>query len=79
MITTNIRLPQEEYKEYRRIALEKGKSFAQLIREALRVYKKLQFEDKEQEIRLKALKNILKNRIKIDIPVRDLIESGRKI
>jgi predicted DNA-binding protein len=79
MITTNIRLPQEEYKEYRRIALEKGKSFAQLIREALRTYKKLQFEDREQEIRLKAAKNILRNRVRIDIPVKKLIESGRKI
>lgn len=34
-IATNIRLPEEELRMYRQTALERGKSFAQLVREAL--------------------------------------------
>lgn len=79
MITTNVRLPEEEYKEYRKVALEKGKSFAQLIREALRIYKKNRFEDQEQKNRITTARRILKNRVKINIPVKKLIEYGRKI
>ncbi len=75
-VATNIRLPQNEYKEYRLLALKSGKSFAKLTREALKFYREkgsIQAEDK-----LKSVREIMKQRVKIDIPTSQLVRTGRK-
>lgn len=75
-VTTNIRLPQNEYKEYRLLALKTGKSFAGLTREALKFYKEKGFGKKVDK--LKITRDILKQRVKIDIPTSQLVKIGRK-
>lgn len=79
MITTVVRMPEEEYKHYRRIALEEGKSFAELVRNALTHYQKHTAISSDQKIRLVAAKRILENRAKIDTSTKNLIEFGRKV
>ncbi|MDO8261378.1 MAG: hypothetical protein Q7T50_07885, partial [Candidatus Magasanikbacteria bacterium] len=64
---------------YRRLALEEGKSFAELVRNALTNYQKHTALGSDQKIRLEAAKRILANRAKIDTSTKNLIEFGRKI
>lgn len=72
-------MPEEEYKQYRRLALEEGKSFAQLVRHALTIYQKHTTLGSDQKIRLEAAKRILANRAKIKTSTKSLIEFGRKV
>ncbi len=76
-IATNVRLPQSEYKEYRLLALNTGKSFARFTREALKFYKEKGLG--RQEDKLKVVREIIRERVKIDIPTHNLVKIGRKI
>lgn len=78
-VTTPIRLPEEEYKKYRRLALERGTSFAKLVREALRNYGKTTGDKEVIKKRMAAANWLFRHRIKIDVPIKELIEEGRKI
>lgn len=78
-ITTPIRLPKQDYKEYRRIALEEGKSFAEFVRQALKAYQKTEIDKESIKRRKAAARWLWKNRIPIDVPIKQLIEEGRKI
>ena len=74
-ITTSIRFPQSEYKEYRLLALKSGKSFVKLTREALKFYKEKGLLGGDK---LNLVRDILKERVKIDIPTSELVKAGRK-
>lgn len=78
-VTTPVRLPAEDYKKYRRLALEQGKSFAKLVREALQAYGKTGSDREVIKRRMAAANWLWKNRLKIDAPIKELIEEGRKI
>ena len=78
-VTVPIRLPQNEYKKYRGLALEQNKSFAKLVREALRTYREAQSDKEVIKKRIAAAKWLWENRIPINVPVKELIEEGRKI
>jgi len=75
-VATNIRLPQSEYKEYRLLALKEGKSFAGLTREALRFYKEKGLG--QDYDKMKVIREILRERVKINIPTAQLVKIGRK-
>ena len=79
MITTNIRLPEDEYKQYRKLALEQGKSFAQIVRQALKTYKKTNLEHEAKKRMAKAAGWLWENRIPVNASTKELIEHARKI
>lgn len=76
-IATNIRFPKDDYLALRLLAFSEGKSTAALIREAAGVYRKLKTTSVGSQLSLAKLAE--KISVKIDIPVIDLIASGRKI
>lgn len=77
-VTTPVRLPEEEYKKYRRIALEQRKSFAQLVREALKNYQQKEISKEVIKRRKAAAARLWKTQIPVDIPIKELIEAGRR-
>ena len=79
MITTNVRLSEEDYQKYRLIALKKRKSFAELVRDSLRMAN-FQLEDRDfEKKRMQAVDRIFKIRkIKPHKSIREMIEEGRK-
>ena len=77
-VTTPLRLPADEYKKYRKLALEQGKSFAAFVREALRGYGKTGDNQEAIRRRAAAAKRLWENRIPIDVPIKDLIREGRR-
>lgn len=79
MVTTNIRLPEDDYKQYRKLALEHGKSFAQLVRLALKTYQKIGLEHETKKRMAKAASWLWENRIPVNTSTKKLIEYGRKI
>lgn len=72
-VATIIRFPEEEYREYRKLALEKNKSFAKLVREALEAYRKKPNRNKKI-----AFKRLWKTRVTMDIPLAQLVHEGRR-
>lgn len=80
MITTNVRLPEEDYQKYRIIALKQRKSFAQLVRESLDKanWHLESLNDKEKS--KKAAEAILADKgfDPGNISIRQAIEAGRK-
>ena len=70
-VTTNIRLPQDEYQELKRLALTEGKSLASMVREATQEYKVNKLRSPKSRQALFNL--IVKSSVKIDIPVTELI------
>ena len=79
MVTTNVRFSEEDYQKYRLIALKKRKSFAELVRDSLKMVN-FQLEDSDAERnRIKAVERILKiKKIKPHKSIREMIEEGRK-
>lgn len=77
-VATIIRLPQEEYREYRKLALDKNKSFTKLVGEALKQYRDVKLKHKELSKRKATFKRIWETRIPIDTSVTELIHEGRR-
>ncbi len=79
IVATNIRFPEDQYQKYRIIALKQRKSFAELVRQSLE-RANWQFEDtKVENRRREAASRLLKTKkIKLDKPIREMIEEGRK-
>src|SRR4030042_2069650 len=65
LVTTNIRLPAEDLKEYRMYALSQGKSFSGWIREMLDKFISVQVIAGVKEKAEKILKKIKKGEIKL--------------
>lgn len=76
-IATNIRFPKEDYQALRLLAFAEGKSTAALIREAAGTYRKLKTASVSSQLNL--VQQAAKMSVKIDIPISELIASGRKI
>jgi len=76
-VATNIRFPKDDYLALRLLALSEGKSTAALIREAAGTYRKLKTASVRSQLSL--AKQAGNMSVKIDIPVSELIASGRKI
>ena len=78
MIAAVVRMPEEEYKQYRRLALEEGKSFAELVRHSLKNLKKGEshgFKDKKIiNKKLEALRWLSQNRVTTGVSAKELIE-----
>ncbi len=76
-------MPSEEYKQYRRLALEEGKSFAELVRNSLKNRKKVEshgFKDKKiANKKLEAIRWLSQNRVAVGVSAKELIEEGRKL
>lgn len=77
-VATIIRLPQEEYREYRKLALDRNKSFTKLVGEALKQYREVKLKHKELSKRKATFKRIWETRIPIDTSVTELIHEGRR-
>ncbi|MEK7112263.1 MAG: CopG family transcriptional regulator [Patescibacteria group bacterium] len=75
-ITTNVRLPKEEYEDLKKIAFSQNKSLASLIREATREYKNKSLNNRKA--RKSLYKLITSSAVEIDVPVTELVHSGRK-
>lgn len=79
MVTTNVRLPEEEYRKYRLIALKKRKSFAELVRQSLeRANWTFDDEKKDKERRAAAGRILRVKRFKSNMSIREMIEKGRR-
>lgn len=76
-VATNIRFPKEDYLALRLLALSEGKSTAALIREAAGAYRKLKTAPVRSQLSL--AKQAGNMSVRIDIPVAELVVSGRKI
>ena len=74
-VATNLRFPRAEYEEIKKLAFIEGKSVSAFIREATRQYKDKRLTD--QKSRRSLFDLITKASVKIDIPVAELIETGR--
>lgn len=74
-IATNIRFPQDEYRDIKLLALSQGKSTAFVIREAVSWYKRKKLTSKVQ---ISIAEKLRKFSVKIDVPVAELIATGRK-
>jgi len=77
-VTVPVRFPKEEYKRYRKIALDQGKSFAQLVRDSMKAHKAGGVDMELIKRRKAAAKRLWENRIPIDVPIKDLIREGRR-
>lgn len=77
-VATVIRLPEEDYREYRKLALDENKSFTKLVEESLKQYRKVEVEQKKLSKRKAAFKRLWKTRIPIDVSVTQLIHEGRR-
>lgn len=74
-IATNIRFPQDEYREIKLLAFMQGKSTAALIRDAVNLYKRNTVRAKSK---IALVERFRKLSVKINIPVIDLVREGRK-
>lgn len=74
-IATNIRFPKEDYFALRLLALSEGKSTAALIREAAIAYRNFKTASVNSQLHFAEQAKHLS--VKIDIPVAQLITSGR--
>lgn len=77
-VATIIRLPQDEYREYRKLALDKNKSFTKLVEEALKQYREVKLKGKELSKRKVIFKRIWETRIPVNTSVTELIHQGRR-
>lgn len=79
MVTTVIRLPEEEYQKYRIAAIKKKQSFAELVRRSLKLANPTyNQEEAERKSRKVAATILLSKGFKSDKTIRELIEEGRK-
>lgn len=74
-VATNIRFPADEYEEIKLLAFMQGQSVAQVIRNAVKTYKREKIGTKKQISLAERMKKVA---VKIDIPVLDLVHEGRK-
>mgnify|MGYP003395228072 CR=1 FL=1 len=74
-VATNVRFPEDDYKELRLLAFAQGQSTASLIRQAVSSYKKQKLLVKLQISLAERLKKVS---VKIKIPVLELVREGRK-
>lgn len=76
IIATNIRFPEDEYREIKLLAYSEKKSVAALIRQAISMYKKQKFHTKTK---VSLAEKFRKLAVHIDTPVLKLVSEGRKI
>ncbi|MEK7565526.1 MAG: ribbon-helix-helix protein, CopG family [Patescibacteria group bacterium] len=74
-IATNVRFPEDDYKELRLLAFAQGQSTASLIRQAVSFYKNRKMSTKLQ---ISLAERLRKVSVKINIPVLELVREGRK-
>lgn len=74
-IATNVRFPADEYQELKLLAFAQKQSTASLIRQAVAIYKKQKLSVKLQISLAEKLKTMA---VRIDIPVLELVEEGRR-
>ena len=74
-IATNVRFPEDDYKELRLLAFAQGQSTASLIRQAVSFYKNRKMSTKLQ---ISLAERLRKVSVKINIPVLELVREGRR-
>lgn len=77
-VATIIRLPQDEYREYRKLALDRNSSFTKFVAEALKQYREVKLKHRELSKRKATFKRIWETRIPVNISVTELIHQGRR-
>lgn len=77
-VATIIRLPEDQYRHYRKLALDKNKSFTKLVEEALKQYREVKIEHLQLAKRKKTFERIWETRIPINTSVTKLIHEGRR-
>lgn len=76
-IATNIRFSPEDYQTLRELAFQERRSIARIVRDAVKQYRHSKIAAKKE--RLDLFRLMVRSRLKIDVPTRELIAEGRKI